>query len=1460
MNNKLQNGIVPGSGAPSEPSLHASDDGVRHHVCASGNQAEVTAHERAEAAPGQSHDEFKDLFDNAPVGFHEMDAAGRLVRINNTELKMLGYTPEELLGQFVWKLSEEEEVSRQAVLAILNGTMPPSQGIERMFRRKDGSSVPVMINDRLLKREDGAIIGMCASVQDITERKKAEENLKLFRALIEHSHDAILFIEPATGRFLDVNQATCRMLGYTRDELLALTVLDVDPAFDRAAFDQLDAQLARTDHSTFESRHRRKDGTIFPVEVSLSRVKLDSEYGVAVVRDITARKRTEAALEQSRAEFKDLFDNAPVGFHEMDAKGRLTRINNTELKMLGYTREELLGQFVWKISGEPESTRRTVLAKLSGKMPPSQGFERMFRRKDGSTFPVLVNDRLLKREDGTIIGMCGGVQDISGRKRAEKALLESQSLYRSFIDQLPCAAFRKDREGRFVMVNPRFCEIKGSKPEDFLGKTAMEVADSQEARQGRGQLQSKYAAVGKDAHERIMRTGTTIETEEEHFGADGRKMFLHVVRTPVFGADGTVIGSQGIEFDITEQILAKEALKQERNLLRTLIDHIPDFIYVRNLSNRFVEANESFARLMEVATPADLIGKNDADFYPPELADEYDRVDRMVLAGHPVINEERALHFPSGQELVVLSSKVPLKNDKGEVVGLIGVGRDITEHKRAEERVADALNFNLTILRTLPVGILVYKASGPCIAANEAAAAILGGTKEQLLQQDFRRLESWKHGGLREAAEAVLAGRVERELEARFTSSFGKQSWLNCRFVPFQYGNEPHLFLIVTDFTERKRAEESLRESEGKYRVLIETTATGFVIVDGNGCVLDANDEYARLAGYEKPEQIVGRSVTEWTAAHDLVRNAEEVKKCFANGFVRGLEIDYVHPDGTVVPIELNATTLKAGDSLRILTLCRDISGRKRAEESQARLATAVEQAAETIVITDTRGTILYANPAFERTTGYTLAEALGQNPRLLKSGKHGPEFYRRMWEVLDRGETWSGHFINQRKDGVFYEEDATISPVRDVTGTVVNYVAVKRDVTREKQLEAQMHQAQKMEAIGQLAGGVAHDFNNILSVIIGYCEMITADLKPDNPLHTYAGEIRHAADHATGLTRQLLVFSRKQKVQPVVLNLDDTVRDLNKILRRLIGEDIEMSVVPGKQVGHIMADPGHVGQVLMNLAVNARDAMPNGGKLTIATSNVTLDEPYTRTHAGVNPGDYVMLSVSDTGAGMTPEVKARLFEALFTTKPAGKGTGLGLATCQTIVQQSGGHIDVESQIGEGATFRIYFPRANEPVESTGGPIRSGPLPRGTETVLLVEDEQSVRNLAANVLEALGYRVLRANNGQEALRLVHDHKGPPIRLVVTDVIMPQMGGKVMADWLKTTDPDLKILFTSGYTDDAIAQQGVLEPGVAFLAKPYTPEALARKVRDVLDNVTDSALPRKQDVPINPSSPGSKGNR
>jgi two-component system cell cycle sensor histidine kinase/response regulator CckA len=495
----------------------------------------------------------------------------------------------------------------------------------------------------------------------------------------------------------------------------------------------------------------------------------------------------------------------------------------------------------------------------------------------------------------------------------------------------------------------------------------------------------------------------------------------------------------------------------------------------------------------------------------------------------------------------------------------------------------------------------------------------------------------------------------------------------------------------------------------------------------------------------------------------------------------------------------------------------------------------------------DEAGNFMRWNRNFEGVSGYTTEEIGRMKPLDFFAGDEHDYIDKKLEEIFTEGSANAeAHF--KAKDGTHTPYYFSANKIQMEGKTCL--IGTGIDVSEHKRLAAQFIEAQKMDVIGQLAGGVAHDFNNILAVIIGYSDLMMPELVPDSPLHKYTEEIRRAAERATGLTRQLLVFSRKQTVQPVVLDLNDVVADLDKMLRRLIDESIAMTIVPGKQIGRVKADPGHIGQVLMNLVVNARDAMPKGGKLSIATHNVTLDKNYAHAHTGVIPGHYVMLSVSDTGTGMTDEVKTRLFEAFFTTKPKGKGTGLGLATCQTVVRQSGGHMGVYSEIGKGTTFKIYFPRVEQPLDVADEPIQTGPLPRGTETLLVVEDDPSVRHLARGVLEAQGYEVLSASNGQDALHVAREHKGSLIRLVVTDVIMPLMGGKVMAEWLKTTYPDLKILFTSGYTDDAIVQHGVLEPGVAFLSKPYSPAVLVRKVREMLDNETDTALIRKKRMAIN----------
>jgi signal transduction histidine kinase len=426
-------------------------------------------------------------------------------------------------------------------------------------------------------------------------------------------------------------------------------------------------------------------------------------------------------------------------------------------------------------------------------------------------------------------------------------------------------------------------------------------------------------------------------------------------------------------------------------------------------------------------------------------------------------------------------------------------------------------------------------------------------------------------------------------------------------------------------------------------------------------------------------------------------------------------------------------------------------------------------------------------------------------------------------------GEEWAVNALkNGATDYVLKERPARLVPA------IRRAMREVEEAAERRRLERQFIEAQKMEVMGRLVGGVAHDFNNILSVIMGYCESVGAGMDAGHPLRSDIEEMRLAGERGAALVRQLLVFSSKQVVQPAVIDLNERVEAFQKMLRRLIGENIAMTVVAAPSLGRIKADPSHVGQVLMNMVVNARDAMPHGGELVIRTRNVDLAEPRETTRGTIPPGSYVQLVVRDNGVGMSQEVQEHIFEAFYTTKAKGIGTGLGLATCNAIVKQCGGFIDVISRPDAGATFEIYFPRVEQPLDVKARPVPSGPLPRGTETVLLVEDDPALNRLAGRTLRKLGYTVLCTSNGEEGLRLALEHRGRPLSLVVTDVVMPQMGGQMMAERLAPLFPELKFIFTSGYAGEILARHGALKAGASVLPKPYTPSILARKVRDVLD--------------------------
>jgi PAS domain S-box-containing protein len=505
-----------------------------------------------------------------------------------------------------------------------------------------------------------------------------------------------------------------------------------------------------------------------------------------------------------------------------------------------------------------------------------------------------------------------------------------------------------------------------------------------------------------------------------------------------------------------------------------------------------------------------------------------------------------------------------------------------------------------------------------------------------------------------------------------------------------------------------------------------------------------------------------------------------------------------------------------------------------RLARGHRRLITAVEQIAEGVLITDTQGTILYTNPAFGQITGYSQAEVAGQDSRILANSMLGT-LYEEAWATISAGKAWHRRLGSRRRDGSLYTADVTVSPVRDEGGEIVNYVVLQRDVTRELELEEQYQRAQKMELVGRLTAGIAHDFNNLLTAINGFAELARTQPGADDEVRELLDKVLDAGRRAAGLVRQLLAFSRKQIIEPQTMDLNDVVGDMSKMLRHIIGEDIRLRTRLASDLWPVVADPAQIEQVIVNLAVNARDAMPHGGELTIETASVTLDDGYVASHLGVKPGEYVLVAVSDTGVGMSREVQAHIFEPFFTTKENGKGTGLGLTTACGIIKQGGGDIQVYSEEGVGTTFKIYLPRSRKAirpsVDSRTEMVEEPPS--GSETILVIEDNARVRELARLALQQRGYAVLEAENGTQALQVAAHHSGS-IHMLLTDVVLPGLSGMALAKQLVQVQPGLKTLFMSGYADETIVYHGLLEPGVILLQKPFSPITLARKVRAVLD--------------------------
>lgn len=886
-----------------------------------------------------------------------------------------------------------------------------------------------------------------------------------------------------------------------------------------------------------------------------------------------------------------------------------------------------------------------------------------------------------------------------------------------------------------------------------------------------------------------------------------------------------------------------------------ILEETPDLVAMIDNQGYLLYLNQAGRQLVGLEVEEAIGGLHFSGLYAAEFAAVMLEERLTVAKTRGIWRGEDIFLSRGGREIPISQVILAHRAAEGQIAFFAMIIRDITERKQGEKALArrtteleEAHNFLDSLIENLPAMLFVKEAKSLRLVRWNKGAEEISGRERSLVvgKTDYDFVPQEQAEFFTKIDHEVLAGGQLREIaEEPITTQSGEIRYLHTRKVPIldSAGQPQYLLGISLDITGRKLTEAALRQSEQRLELAL--AGADLALWDWNIQTneLVVNQRWADLLGYSLAEiSPQGRSWDNRLHPADAA-SVEAVLNAYLAGEIPVYEAEYrlqtragewlwVLDRGKVVEQDAE------GRPLRMVGTHLDVTARKQAEaalyETSETLKTLIQASPLAIDVIDLQGRVTLWNPAAERLFGWAEAEVLGRTLPIIPAGQQ-ESFHAWLTQEFKSWSQMPLEVRRMRKDGSLVELNLWTAPLNDDQGKTVAVMGILSDITERKQLEEQLRQSQKMEAIGRLAGGVAHDFNNILTVITGYTEFLLDDcLDNYNPRCQDIEQIRLAAERAASLTRQLLAFSRQQILQPEILNLNIVITNLNKMLARLIGEDIELVTRLRPGLGQVKIDPGQIEQVIMNVAVNARDAMPQGGQFIIETINIELDAKTVRRYIGVAPGPYVMVCLRDTGQGMDAETRSRIFEPFFTTKEQGKGTGLGLATVHGIVTQSGGHIWVDSEPGQGATFRIYLPRIDRPLEPAEPEHYITGVRAGSETILLVEDEDRVRELAQRVLSRQGYQVLEAHHGLRALELFKSHPGP-IHMLVTDMIMPNgVSGRALAEQLLALQPEMKVLYISGYIDNDIISYESLEPSTAFLQKPFTPATLARKVREVLD--------------------------
>ncbi len=1020
-----------------------------------------------------------------------------------------------------------------------------------------------------------------------------------------------------------------------------------------------------------------------------------------------------------------------------------------------------------------------------------------------------------------------------GRQEAERALRESEERYR-IISELTsdfAYVFGVGPDGTLVLewMTGAFAHITGYEPQEIWPQgNWMALIHPPDLPEVRRRLQ-------------IVLSGQPDVCEARIVTRSGTLRWVQIHTRPIWDpAAGRVVRIYGAVRDVTNRREAVEALRESEGRYRTLAELARDYIYVVGHDGRLSYLNTAAAGLFG-GRPEDFLGRRPEDLFSPGTFErQAANLQRVFASGQPLFITAKTV--VADRAIWQDTSLMPILDEQGAVKAVLGISRDVTDRRKTEEALQRSELQYRTTIDSMRDPIHVVDRDLRILLMNTAFRQWLDklGVAHEALGCSVFDLFPFLPERVRDEYRQVLeTGKTVITEEE--TTLAGQVLITETRKIPvFENGRVVRVVTVVHDITARKRAEQALRESEQRYRTLVETSPDAITLTDLEGNILMVNQRGAQLYGADSPADLIGQNAVELIAPEDRAAALANLQRTLAEGNIASIEYHVRRKDGTYYPAELNAACLldAEGRPQAFIGVLRDISERKRAEESLWQTRLVIEHS-PVMLYRIRAGEDLSFEFVSDNVSqmGYSAAELLsGAIP--IASLLHPDDCTRVVTEAREhiaRGEgALQREYRLLTKDGEVRWVDDRSVVVRGADGRPTHFQGVVMDITERKRLEEQFLQSQKMESIGRLAGSVAHDFNNLLTAIRGYAGLARDALQPADPVRRDIEQVLKGAEQATRLTGQLLAFSRRQIIDTRPLNLNDLVFELDSLIRRLVGEDIAVKLALAPDLGVSRMDPGQIEQVILNLVVNARDAMPDGGTLTIQTGNVTLGEEYGGRQEGIGTDPYVLLSVQDTGVGMSDEIRAHLFEPFFTTKQAGHGTGLGLATVYGIVKQHQGHIAVQSAPGSGTTVQVYLPR----VTAQAGRLpqheeTTVSLPRGSETVLVVEDEPAVRTLIARILGSLGYQVLEAADGSEAVRLVRWYQGK-MHLLLTDVIMPQMDGKILSDLLLDAVPDLRVLYVTGYAGDVIAQRGILIEGAALLRKPFTAALLAGKVREVLD--------------------------